>query len=156
MAIHDALSAAKGFRVQRTESEDCTVVECFGRLTSENVPLLKEAMREAIADKSLFQALDKRTYIRVDFHVGHSIPGEFDRSKIEEVFPGVFVPLVSREDAILSKLLWIKMGSHKSRQDVQMMLARKNPIDEDYLNQQAMALGVTDLLAELKSSQVRS
>jgi len=51
MAIHDALSAAKGVRVQRTESEDCTVVECFGRLTSENVPLLKEAMREACATK---------------------------------------------------------------------------------------------------------
>jgi anti-anti-sigma factor len=42
---------ARGFRVQKRESEDGAVVECFGRLTSENVPLLKEAMREACVTK---------------------------------------------------------------------------------------------------------
>jgi anti-sigma B factor antagonist len=46
-----AVSTARGFRVQRKEAEDCTVVECFGRLTSENVPLLKDAMREACERK---------------------------------------------------------------------------------------------------------
>jgi anti-anti-sigma factor len=46
-----ALSSAKGFRVQRRESEDCTVVECFGRLTIENVPLLRDAMREVCERK---------------------------------------------------------------------------------------------------------
>ena len=46
-----AASTARGFRVQRKESEDCTVMECFGRLTSENVPLLKDAMREACERK---------------------------------------------------------------------------------------------------------
>ena len=46
-----AVSTARGFRVRRKESEDCTVVECFGRLTSENVPLLKDAMREACERK---------------------------------------------------------------------------------------------------------
>ena len=51
MAGSDAVSLARGFRVQRQESEDCTVVECFGRLTSENVPLLKDTMREACARK---------------------------------------------------------------------------------------------------------
>lgn len=51
MAGNDAVSAARGFRVQRRQSEDCTVVECFGRLTSENVPLLKDATREAWAKK---------------------------------------------------------------------------------------------------------
>lgn len=47
----DAVTSARGFRVQQREMEDCTVVECFGRLTSENVPLLKEAMREACGRK---------------------------------------------------------------------------------------------------------
>ena len=51
MAGNDAVSSARGFRVQRRESEDCSVVECFGRLTSENVPLLKDAMREACGRK---------------------------------------------------------------------------------------------------------
>ena len=47
MAVNDAASTARGFRVQRTESEDCLMVQCFGKLTSENVPLLKETMRGA-------------------------------------------------------------------------------------------------------------
>jgi anti-sigma B factor antagonist len=51
MLANDAVSIAKGFRVHRTESDDCTVVECFGRLTSENVPLLKDSMREACSRK---------------------------------------------------------------------------------------------------------
>ena len=51
MAGSNPVSSGKGFRVQRRESEDCTFVECFGRLTSENVPLLKDAMREACERK---------------------------------------------------------------------------------------------------------
>jgi anti-anti-sigma factor len=51
MAGNDAVRSARGFRVQRRESEDCSVVECFGRLTSENVPLLKDAMWEACGRK---------------------------------------------------------------------------------------------------------
>jgi anti-anti-sigma factor len=47
MTANDAASSARGFRVQRTESQDCSVVQCFGKLTSENVPLLKETMRGA-------------------------------------------------------------------------------------------------------------
>src|SRR5258708_7552696 len=47
MAVNDAASTARGVWVQLTESEDCSVVECFGKLTSENVPLLKETMRGA-------------------------------------------------------------------------------------------------------------
>ena len=43
----DGWSSARGFRVQRKESADGWVVECFGRLTSENVPLLKEEMHQA-------------------------------------------------------------------------------------------------------------
>ena len=51
MAANDAAGLARGFRVQREELEECSVVECFGRLTSENVPLLKDAMREACGRK---------------------------------------------------------------------------------------------------------
>jgi len=44
-------SSARGFRVQSTETEDGCVVECFGRLSGDNVPLLKEEIREACARK---------------------------------------------------------------------------------------------------------
>jgi len=51
MQGNDAGSSARGFRVQRKELEECSVVECFGRLTSENVPMLKDEMREACGRK---------------------------------------------------------------------------------------------------------
>jgi anti-sigma B factor antagonist len=47
MTVNDAAGSARGFRAQRREEGDCTVVECFGKLISENVPLLKETMRGA-------------------------------------------------------------------------------------------------------------
>lgn len=51
MTAIDAASTTRGFRVQRTEAEDCSVLECFGRLVSENVPALKQAMLEACNSK---------------------------------------------------------------------------------------------------------
>jgi hypothetical protein len=108
------------------------------------------AAANAVLEQRMFQALDRKTMIKVDFHVGEMIPGELDRSRNEEILPGISTKIVSKEDAILSKLLWIKKGSHKSRQDVQMMLSRKGPLDSDYLNRQAIALGVIDLLRELE------
>jgi anti-anti-sigma factor len=51
MPLNDAWSSASGFHAQRTDTEDGCLVQCFGRLTSDNVPLLKETMREAFARK---------------------------------------------------------------------------------------------------------
>ena len=36
---------------------------------------------------------------------------------------GPVAPIVSKEDAIVSKLLWIQQGSHRSRHDVKEMLS---------------------------------
>ena len=47
----DALSSTRGFRVQQRAQEDCLIVECFGRLVSDNVPMLKQAMLEACSSK---------------------------------------------------------------------------------------------------------
>ena len=52
MAEISARSSTRGFRVERRDAEDCTIVECFGRLTSDNVPELKEAMREPCQKKA--------------------------------------------------------------------------------------------------------
>ena len=51
MTESGAVSSTRGFRVQRQDTNDCIVVECFGRLTTENVPLLKETVREAFSKK---------------------------------------------------------------------------------------------------------
>src|ERR1700738_1662462 len=51
MAGDEGTRSTRGFRVARREVEDGWVVECFGRLTSENVPLLKVEMLEACGKK---------------------------------------------------------------------------------------------------------
>lgn len=111
----------------------------------------KSAIEDAVRRRSIFQALHERTMIKVDFHVGEAIEGELGRSKSEEILSGVVVPLVSKEDAILSKLIWITKGSHKSRQDIKMMLRRTGEIDFKYMKDQAIGLGVENLLNELRT-----
>ena len=111
----------------------------------------EEEVRKSLTGTRCFQALDNDTFVKVDFHVGEEIPGELDRSRRLR-FLGTFeVPCVSKEDAILSKLLWIKKGSHKSRADVAAMLKDPVRIDRVYLLAKASELGVRDLLAELES-----
>lgn len=112
------------------------------------------AIEDAVRNKGIFQALHEETMIKVDFHVGEAIEGELSRSKREEILSGVVVPLVAKEDAILSKLIWITKGSHKSRQDVKMMLKRPGEIDQNYLNRQAARLGVESILNELRAEIV--
>lgn len=109
------------------------------------------AIEDAVRRKSIFKALHEETMIKVDFHVGEAINGELDRSHREEILSGVVVPLVSKEDAILSKLIWISKGSNKSRHDVKTMLKRSGKIDAEYLHSQAYQLGVYNILNELRA-----
>jgi len=111
----------------------------------------EQAAIEAIRQESLFQAIDEASLIKIDFHVGEKIPGELGRSTCCEIFPGLVVPIVSKEDAILSKLLWIKLGSHKASHDVKMMLKRNEDLDAALLRERAASLGLDDLLAAIEA-----
>jgi hypothetical protein len=108
------------------------------------------AVKDAVSRGRLFQALHEETMMKIDFHVGEAIEGELARSRKEEILPQVILPLVSREDAILSKLIWISTGSQKSRQDAKMMILRKAEIYFDYLQKQAINLGVDELLKQIR------
>ncbi len=110
----------------------------------------EQAMMDAIKGRALFQAIDEVSLVKIDFHVGEKIPGELGRSRYREVVPGVVAPLVSKEDAILSKLLWMQLGSHKARQDVRMMLKREEEMDRTILEQRAAAMGLADLPVEVE------
>jgi Nucleotidyl transferase AbiEii toxin, Type IV TA system len=108
------------------------------------------AAKDAIARHGLFQAIDERSMVKIDFHVGEKISGELERGARREISPGLMAPLVSKEDAILSKLLWIQQGSHKSRHDVIEMLKRDEDLNRGRLRERATTLGLHDLLAELE------
>jgi hypothetical protein len=110
----------------------------------------KQAVLDAIRARALFQAIDEESLVKIDFHVGEKIPGELGRSTHREIFTGVSAPLVSQEDAILSKLLWIQLGSHKARLDVKVMLKRDEELDRAVLEQRAAMLGLHELLVEIE------
>ena len=99
----------------------------------------------------MFQALHQELVVKADFHVGESVPGEFSRSRTVELFDGLDVRIVSKEDAILSKLLWAAKGSAKSRNDVRGMLLDPRPFDEGLIEDLAAELGCAQLLLEIRA-----
>ncbi len=109
----------------------------------------ESAAVDAVLRRTSFQALDRRTFIKVDLHVGEKIPGELSRSVLRPVFEGVELPLVSKEDAIVSKLLWLSEGSPKSRRDIIGMLLDPGPFDRELLRKLAAEVGCRNLLEEL-------
>ena len=74
---------------------------------------------------------------------------ELDRSALTEIFPGVQVPIVSRTDAAVSKLIWVRHGSHRSRRDLRRIVAGANPQEVGVVRQTAGEMGLEDLLDEV-------
>ncbi len=109
----------------------------------------ESAAQEAIRTCRLFQAIDQESLVEIEFHVGEKIPGELGRSRPRELFPGLVAPLVSPEDAILSKLIWLRSGSHKAEHDAKMMLRRDEDLDREALQERAASLGLDGLLADI-------
>ena len=112
----------------------------------------RQVIQDAIRRNSIFQALEEETGMKIDFHVGEKIPGELQRSRHLEVAPGLTVPLVAKEDAILSKLFWIKLGSGKSRRDAIQMLKNPEELDITDLRKQALGLGLASELSRIEEA----
>jgi hypothetical protein len=112
----------------------------------------RQIIMDAIRRKGLFQVLDQERVLKIDFHVGEKIPGELQRSTRQEILPGLIVPLVAKEDAILSKLLWIQQGSGKSTRDVIQMLKGAEDVDWKYLRAQALKLRLASELSEIEEA----
>jgi len=109
-----------------------------------------EGCQEAIAEQTMFQAIDKETMFKVDFHLSDIVPDSLERRREVTIMTGQTVPMVSPEDSILSKLVWIKLGSGHSRKDVVAMLRVQENLDNDYLESTAEQLGVKSILDELR------
>lgn len=105
--------------------------------------------RSAVARGGVFQALDLASFFKVDIYPRELIPGEHDRAELCELFPGVVVPLVSHVDAILSKLVWVQKGSHRSRRDVRSLQASLNERQRRELDERADSMQLQDLLRQV-------
>ncbi|MDZ4860472.1 MAG: nucleotidyl transferase AbiEii/AbiGii toxin family protein [Candidatus Hydrogenedentes bacterium] len=104
-----------------------------------------ESAKNSLRSHGMFQALDKETLHKVDFHAGERVPDELTRSMITELFPGVSVPIACAEDSVISKLLWAGMGSSKSWTDAVGIVQRRD-LRFDLLEKLARVLDLgTDL-----------
>lgn len=107
-------------------------------------------VRSAVQSQRLFNLMHHATGIKVDLIVRKSSEYrqvEFSRRKNIEM-NGVETCIVSREDLILSKLVWAKdANSELQRRDVETLLDES--VDRQYLNHWAFRLEISDLLKEI-------
>jgi hypothetical protein len=109
-----------------------------------------DTAREAVVAERLFNLMHLESGIKVDFIVRKSTEYrrvEFDRRRWVDL-AGVHTWIVSREDLILSKLIWaLDSGSELQLRDVRALLWQN--VDRNYLQQWAPRLGVAHLLVDV-------
>lgn len=107
-------------------------------------------VRSAIRSQRLFNLMHHATGIKVDLIVRKSAEYrqvEFARRRPIEV-SDVKTWIVSREDLILSKLVWAKeANSELQRRDVKNLL--DDTVDREYLDHWAHRIGVAQILEEI-------
>lgn len=99
----------------------------------------------------MVQAIEVSSSIKVDMYPRELVPGSLARARDIEVSPGRVLPFVRVEDSIVSKLIWIDLGSARSRRDVMAMLLHAPAIDAELLDRLASQCRMGALLAELRS-----
>lgn len=109
----------------------------------------QSSVRRAVLDGGAFQLVDERQSLKLDVYPRELIPGELNRSQQLEIFPGTFLPVVSRIDAAASKLVWISKGSHKSRRDLRAIHRKTMQKEKAEIARLAATLGLQDLLRQV-------
>lgn len=118
-------------------------------LSSAGFHLEERTAYQAIGRKAMFQILDIDQALKIDLYPESSIPGELDRSVVVELLPNTMLPIASRSDAALSKLIWASKGSHKSRRDLREILRRASPEESAVVRRMAANNGLLDLLERI-------
>jgi hypothetical protein len=110
-----------------------------------------QELARVLETRGMFNLVHLASLVKVDVVVRKDEPyraAEFARRRQIEL-PGFRVWIVSKEDLILSKLLWARDSqSELQRRDVQNLLA--TGVDEAYLGAWAKQLGVVELLETLR------
>lgn len=127
------------------------------QLASSDFLFTESVVRHAIQAEELFQLLDKSESLKLDIYPRELIPGELQRSQKLELFEGVFLPVVSRTDAAISKLIWIDKGSQRSRRDFRSIFISCNQDQQQDIREQAARLNFGKLLDEViaESDEIR-
>ncbi len=130
-----------------------SLAEClpaFLALANRNRFLFNEAVvREALKTHRQFQLIDMDLALKIDLYPNDLVPGALDRAVELELFPQVLMPVASRPDLALSKLIWINKGSHKSRRDLRQILLRATVDEHEQVRELALQLELLPLLDEV-------
>jgi hypothetical protein len=123
------------------------------RVSAEFVADIDQA-RAAVATASSFNLIHRGTYLKIDLFPCLTA---FDREAARRAEPVALrgttatVRVASREDILLAKLRWYRMGGEQSesqRRDVQGLIAlNRSELDVDYLRRWAAELDLGDLLS---------
>lgn len=111
----------------------------------------ESSIRKAVTNHGMFQLFDSDECLKLDVYVREMIPGELDRSVMVSVFEGVELPIVSRADAAVSKLVWVSKGSHKSRRDFRKIFNGSSGEDQAAIRRLAEQLELEELADTLLS-----
>ena len=130
--------------------------QLFDRFSPDAFYLSKQAIEEALRDKSMFNLLEYSSGDKVDFHI--LTDGAFDRSRFQrkqsEEFLGVEIVVSSPEDTILQKLRWAELsgGSEKQFRDaLRVYEMQHGRLDLAYIEEWAGCLGVVELWRRLQT-----
>jgi hypothetical protein len=111
-----------------------------------------EAVTDAITHEGMFNIIHSESVTKVDFIVRKSTPYrelEFERRTLVKIADKQ-IALVSAEDLLLSKLVWVKESQSEIQlKDVQNLIDAKTDLDWTYLRHWAEDLKVAHLLNSL-------
>lgn len=118
-------------------------------LTNSDFIFSTDTIRDAVNSKSMFQLFDSVESLKLDIYPREMIKGELSRSQEVEIFESVSMPIASRADAAVSKLIWVSKGSQKSRRDFRQILMRSSEAEVSSMREMAKELGLEGLLNEV-------
>ncbi len=110
----------------------------------------RDAAQAALARRAEFNAIHRDLIFKVDFWF--STGDAFDTSRLAratpiEVVPGLLARVATPEDAIISKLLWLRQGAtERSEEDIRGVLRiHAGSLDLTYLDAMVERLGLVVL-----------
>jgi hypothetical protein len=133
--------------------EGASLAEClpaFLVLLERNQFLFNETtIRDALANSRQFQLIDIDLALKFDLYPTDLVPGAIERAVEMEVYPQFRLPVASRVDLAISKLIWIGKGSSKSRRDLKQILLRASAEETAGVRELAAKLSLEALLDEV-------
>lgn len=132
-------------------------IDAFFEVFSKGGYVDKDAIREAIRQKDMFNVIYSQVGLKIDFWVCKESPFDlemFGRRKKAEIAESLNAYIASPEDVILSKLLWAeKTHSDRQIEDAKGVYeVQEGNLDMDYLKTWAAKLNLASDLEKLIKS----